>query len=173
MVDRFVVAARLAKIREYVALLRKIRGLADERHFVNDPLVYGNAERYLQLSIQAVLDISHHIVADRNLPLPADSRSLFELLARQKVISKAMSVKLAAMAGFRNILVHEYRDRSTSGLSGADHGCSRFRVVHSRGHAAVVRARKLKAAGYRRRTRTVCPPATSVWPASQGHGART
>ena len=43
-----------------------------------------------------------------NLPLPADSRSLFELLARQKVISKALSVKLAAMAGFRNILVHEY-----------------------------------------------------------------
>ena len=108
VVDRFVVAARVTKIREYVALLRKIRGLADERHFVNDPLIYGNAERYLQLAIQAVLDISHHIVADSDLPLPADSRSLFELLARQKVISKTLSVKLAAMAGFRNILVHEY-----------------------------------------------------------------
>ncbi len=108
VVDRFVVAARVTKVREYVALLRKIRGLADERHFVNDPLIYGNAERYLQLAIQAVLDISHHIVADRDLPLPADSRSLFELLARQKVISKALAVKLAAMAGFRNILVHEY-----------------------------------------------------------------
>jgi len=108
VVDRFVVAARVTKVREYVALLRKVRGLADERHFVNDPLIYGNAERYLQLAIQAVLDISHHIVADRDLPLPADSRSLFELLARQKVISKALAVKLAAMAGFRNILVHEY-----------------------------------------------------------------
>jgi uncharacterized protein YutE (UPF0331/DUF86 family) len=108
VVDQFVVAARVVKIREYVALLRKIRGLADERHFVNDPLIYGNAERYLQLAIQAVLDISHHIVADRDLPLPADSKSLFELLARQRVISKALSVKLAAMAGFRNILVHEY-----------------------------------------------------------------
>ncbi len=103
-----MVAARVTRIREYVALLRKVRGLADERHFVNDPLIYGNAERYLRLAIQAVLDISHHIVADRNLPLPADSQSLFELLVRQKVISKALSVKLAAMAGFRNILVHEY-----------------------------------------------------------------
>lgn len=108
MVDRFVVAARITKIREYVALLRKIRGLADERRFVGDPLIYGNAERYLQLAIQAVLDISHHIVADRNLPLPADSRSLFDLLARQQVVSKKLSVKLAAMAGFRNVLVHEY-----------------------------------------------------------------
>lgn len=108
VVDRFVVTARITKIREYVALLRKIRGLADERRFVSDPLIYGNAERYLQLAIQAVLDISHHIVADRNLPLPADSKSLFDLLARQKVVSKGLSVKLAAMAGLRNILVHEY-----------------------------------------------------------------
>ena len=108
MVDRFVVMARISKIREYVALLRRIRGLADERHFVSDPLIYGNAERYLQLAIQAVLDISHHIVADRNLPLPADSKSLFDLLARQKMVSRKLSVKLTAMAGFRNVLVHEY-----------------------------------------------------------------
>ena len=108
VVDRFVVTARITKIREYVALLRKIRGLADERRFVSDPLIYGNAERYLQLAIQAVLDISHHIVADRSLPLPADSKSLFDLLARQRVVSKGLSVKLAAMAGLRNILVHEY-----------------------------------------------------------------
>ena len=108
VVDRFVVTARITKVREYVALLRKIRGLADERRFVSDPLIYGNAERYLQLAIQAVLDISHHIVADRNLPLPADSKSHFDLLARQKVVSKKLAVKLTAMAGFRNVLVHEY-----------------------------------------------------------------
>ena len=108
MVDRYVLSARIAKIREYVALLRRIRGMADERRFMSDPLIYGNAERYLQLAIQAVLDISHHIVADRNLALPVDSKSLFDLLARQKVVSKSLSVKLASMAGFRNVLVHEY-----------------------------------------------------------------
>jgi uncharacterized protein YutE (UPF0331/DUF86 family) len=108
VVDRYVVRARIAKIREYVALLRKIRGLADERRFVSDPLVYGNAERYLQLAIQAVLDVSNHIVADMNLNLPADSKELFELLARRKVVSLRLSRKLALMAGFRNLLVHEY-----------------------------------------------------------------
>ena len=108
MVDRHVVQARIAKIREYVALLRKIRGLADERRFVGDPLVYGNAERYLQLTIQAVLDISNHIVADMNLSLPADSQDLFGLLARRKVLPVPLSKKLVSMAGFRNVLVHEY-----------------------------------------------------------------
>ena len=108
MVDRHVVRARIAKIRQYVALLRKIRGLANESAFVKDPLVYGNAERYLQLAIQAVLDIANHIVADMNLSLPGDNKELFELLARHKVLSTRLAKRLTPMAGFRNILVHEY-----------------------------------------------------------------
>ena len=108
LVDRYVVRARIAKIREYVALLRKIRRLADEAHFVKDPLIYGNAERYLQLAIQAVLDISNHVVADMKLNLPADNRELFDILAKHKVLSAPLSKKLTSMAGFRNILVHEY-----------------------------------------------------------------
>ena len=108
MVDRFVVDARIAKIRQYVALLRRIEGQSDQKTFVHDPLIYGNAERYLQLAIQCVLDISNHIVADLRLNLPADNKELFEILAAQKILSKALSVKLTSMAGFRNILVHEY-----------------------------------------------------------------
>ena len=108
MVDRHVVHARIAKIREYVALLRRIRGMADERQFVSDPLIYGNAERYLQLAIQAVLDISHHLVADMNMELPLDSAGLFAVLATRKLLPAALSKRLVSMAGFRNILVHEY-----------------------------------------------------------------
>ena len=108
MVDRYVVQTRMAKIREYVALLKRIRGLADERAFVRDPLIYGNAERYLQLAIQAVLDVSNHIVADMNLSLPADGGDLFSVLAKHKVLPVRLSKRLAPMAGFRNILVHEY-----------------------------------------------------------------
>jgi uncharacterized protein YutE (UPF0331/DUF86 family) len=108
LVDRYVVQARIAKIREYVALLRKIRDMADERRFVAEPLIYGNAERYLQLAIQAVLDIGNHVVADMNLGLPADSHELFTILAKRKVLSPRLSKKLVPMAGFRNLLVHEY-----------------------------------------------------------------
>jgi uncharacterized protein YutE (UPF0331/DUF86 family) len=108
LVDRYVVQARIAKIREYVALLRKIRRLADKRHFVKDPLIYGNAERYLQLTIQAVLDISHYLVADMKLNLPADSKELFSVLAMHKVLPVRLSKKLVSMAGFCNVLVHEY-----------------------------------------------------------------
>jgi uncharacterized protein YutE (UPF0331/DUF86 family) len=108
LVDRFIVDARIAKIRQYVALLRKIKGQSDEKTFVKDPLIYGNAERYLQLAIQCVLDISNHIAADLRLNLPSDNKELFEILAAHKILPKALSAKLTSMAGFRNILVHEY-----------------------------------------------------------------
>ena len=108
MVDRYVIDARIAKIREYVALLRKIYKQADEKSFIKDPLIHGNAERYLQLAIQSVLDISNHIVADMRLNLPADNQELFEMLATHKILPRPLSKKLTAMAGFRNILVHEY-----------------------------------------------------------------
>jgi uncharacterized protein YutE (UPF0331/DUF86 family) len=108
LVDRHVVQARMAKMREYVALLRKIRRMADEPAFVKDPLIYGNAERYLQLAIQGVLDISNHIVADMKLRLPTDSKELFALLATHKVLPVTLSKKLVSMAGFRNVLVHDY-----------------------------------------------------------------
>jgi uncharacterized protein YutE (UPF0331/DUF86 family) len=110
VVDRHVIRARIAKIREYVALLRKIRGMADERRFASDPLIYGNAERYLQLAIQAVLDVSNHIVADLGANLPADNTELFDLLAKRKIVPARLARKLAPMAGFRNLLVHEYME---------------------------------------------------------------
>ena len=43
-----------------------------------------------------------------NLNLPADSKELFTLLAKHKVLSVPLSKRLAPMAGFRNILLHEY-----------------------------------------------------------------
>lgn len=73
MVDRYVATARIAKIHEYVVLLRRIRSMADERRFASGPLVHGYAERYLQLAIQAVLDISHHLCSAATVP---DSRSI-------------------------------------------------------------------------------------------------
>jgi uncharacterized protein YutE (UPF0331/DUF86 family) len=60
------------------------------------------------LAIQCVLDISNHIIADMRLNLPSDNKELFAMLAKHKIVSAALSRKLTSMAGFRNILVHEY-----------------------------------------------------------------
>jgi uncharacterized protein YutE (UPF0331/DUF86 family) len=68
LTDPVLIAKRLSKLREYVSLLRILRNHPQE-DFINDPFVIGNVERYLQLAIQAVLDICNHIVADDRLGL--------------------------------------------------------------------------------------------------------
>lgn len=66
-----------------------------------------------------MLDISNHVVSDMNLSLPADSKELFDLLATHKILSARLSERLAPMAGFRNILAHEYLEIDRHRLSRA------------------------------------------------------
>lgn len=64
-----------------------------------------NLQRACELSI----DIANHLIKNRKLGLPQDSRDSFELLRRAGLIGEPMTRALQAMVGFRNILVHEYR----------------------------------------------------------------
>jgi uncharacterized protein YutE (UPF0331/DUF86 family) len=59
-------------------------------------------------TIQCVLDISNHVIADLRLNLPADNKGLFEMLVDHKILGKMLAKRLTAMAGFRDILVQEY-----------------------------------------------------------------
>ncbi len=63
---------------------------------------------YLHLSIEAVLDISHHLIKDLKLRAPSDYADNFQILYEAKVIPKRFSEKLVKMARFRNLLVHDY-----------------------------------------------------------------
>jgi uncharacterized protein YutE (UPF0331/DUF86 family) len=107
LVKREVVAARLERLREYLAALKTIRR-RDLKTFVDDALVHGAAERYLQLTIECVLDIGNHIIADRNLRKPGTYAEIFEVLAENKIITRKLLKELEGMAAFRNILVHDY-----------------------------------------------------------------
>lgn len=100
---------RLNKLREYVGLLKTIRREPRER-FTTEPLVYGNAERYLQLAIQCVLDIGNHILADRKLREPQEYRDIIKTLGEHSVIPPDLAKRLLPLVGLRNILVHDYLD---------------------------------------------------------------
>jgi len=65
-------------------------------------------ERLLQVSIEAVIDICHLLVAGLRLGIAAEEDDLFEKLKGAGIISGEMAEVLKEMKGFRNILVHEY-----------------------------------------------------------------
>ena len=63
MVRPEVIRRRLDQLGRYLEILDHYRGY-DLASFTSDPERYGSAERFLQLAIEATLDVGTHIVAD-------------------------------------------------------------------------------------------------------------
>jgi uncharacterized protein YutE (UPF0331/DUF86 family) len=102
-----IVSKRLAKLREYIELLKRLRSEPKER-FLDDPFVYGNAERYTQLAIQVALDIGSHVIADDKLGNVSEYRDIVRILGEARYLPSPLVQRLLPLAGLRNILVHDY-----------------------------------------------------------------
>lgn len=107
MVDHQIVISRLERLKGYVKLLQRVKKLGLNR-FKEDPFIQGATERYLHLSIECLLDIGNHVISDGRFRKPETYGEIFEVLAEEGVISKAMLRRLDGMAAFRNLLVHDY-----------------------------------------------------------------
>jgi uncharacterized protein YutE (UPF0331/DUF86 family) len=58
---------------------------------------------------EMVIDLANHTIKKEKLGIPTSSAESFYLLARKGIISLELEKKMAAMVGFRNIAVHEYK----------------------------------------------------------------
>jgi len=93
VVDRNIILARVTTIRESVRRLVALAALS-ERAFRADADACAIAERHLQVAIQSVIDIGNHVVADLDLGTATDYKEIFVLLAKHRIISKALAEKL-------------------------------------------------------------------------------
>lgn len=109
MVDPEAVRRRLGEIDERIGRLRLIEALGADV-FLSTPSMQAEAERHLQLAIQAAIDIAVHLIAEDSARTPEDYGSAFLLLADGDVIDESLAARLRAAAGLRNILVHAYLD---------------------------------------------------------------
>lgn len=107
MIDEEIVTARIAKIREYANLLARLLQVS-KREFVQEPAYYLQAERLLEVMIQAMLDIGNHLIAGLLLKKPQDYRQVFDILAQNGILPKELLSRVRALVGLRNLLVHEY-----------------------------------------------------------------
>jgi uncharacterized protein YutE (UPF0331/DUF86 family) len=107
LVKKAIIAARLERLRQYLKTLREVEKFGQER-FKTDPFIHGTAERYLHLTIECLLDIGNHIIADHGYQKPESYGEIFEILAKNNIISHELLQELSGMAAFRNVLVHDY-----------------------------------------------------------------
>ncbi len=102
---------KLSKLEEYLEYLNQLRSeVKSEEDFVNDFHLFGNTEHYLQLSIQAILDISHLISSALDLERADNNYAVIDILNRNNIIDDDLREKLSKMIGMRNILVHGYEE---------------------------------------------------------------
>ncbi len=67
-------------------------------------------ERNFQIAIEAAIDISEMIISEEGAKMPETYGEAFLRLGEMGVIPRDFSTQLAQMAGFRNILVHQYSE---------------------------------------------------------------
>ena len=105
MTDADLIDKKLAYIGTCV---QQLRTHARPELIATDLVQERFVEHTLQLAIQAVVDVASHIVSDGQLGEPATNGELFDLLVGASWIADAQRLPLRQMAGFRNVLVHEY-----------------------------------------------------------------
>lgn len=64
----------------------------------------------IQRACECSIDLAMHIVSEKKLGIPQNSRDAFEVLEANNIIDKTLSSKLKPMVGFRNIAVHDYQN---------------------------------------------------------------
>ena len=107
MIEKEIIESRLHKLSYYLRILNDLRKIKAEK-FINDPKIYGSAERFLHLAIECTLDIGNHIISFKQFRRPNDYREIFTILGEQKILPKELVSELEKMAQFRNRLVHVY-----------------------------------------------------------------
>jgi len=62
----------------------------------------------IQRAIQQVIDLGAYLIKKHQFTIPKSSREIFEILEKNGIIDKNLSLNLQKMTGFRNIAIHEY-----------------------------------------------------------------
>ncbi len=101
-----VIRKRLNKVDEYLRILYTLQAYS-LAEFLSEPERYGSAERFLYLSIEALLDIGNHIIADLALGTVNCYSDIPAILAENGYMDAELQELWIQMIGFHNILVHD------------------------------------------------------------------
>ena len=82
----------------------------NEKDFLSDKKNPPYVESYLRKSLEAVFDIGRHILAKSYGFKEIEYKTIARELGNRKIISEELSEVLIKMAGYRNRMVHFYRE---------------------------------------------------------------
>ncbi|MGH9320764.1 MAG: type VII toxin-antitoxin system HepT family RNase toxin [Vicinamibacteria bacterium] len=106
MVDKTVLANKIASVRDAVARIRAVLP-PDVESFEADRTVREVVVLNLFVALQECVALAAHRLADSGAGVPAGYRELFLALAQDGVLDASLAQRLAAASGLRNLVAHQ------------------------------------------------------------------
>ncbi|MCM8779319.1 MAG: DUF86 domain-containing protein [Candidatus Omnitrophica bacterium] len=107
MIDEETINEKLESLKEYVGYLKGYQKSSLEQ-LKTDHTLQGAVRYYFQLASECIIDISEIIISSLGLKRPDTAQESIEVLGAQGILPQEFSIRISKIAGFRNILVHEY-----------------------------------------------------------------
>ncbi|MGQ0624554.1 MAG: type VII toxin-antitoxin system HepT family RNase toxin [Sporichthyaceae bacterium] len=107
MVDHEIVVRRVRELGRRITALREVMARG-ETVFLADVNLQAQAERHLQVGLQAAIDVALHIVSADTDQTPQDYASSMRILSEIGVLEVDLAERLRRAVGLRNLLVHAY-----------------------------------------------------------------
>jgi uncharacterized protein YutE (UPF0331/DUF86 family) len=107
VIDKELVTRKIVLIAEDLKPLGQLasRAVADYIASTTDEVL---AERYLERIIGRMIDINYHVLTESGQPPPRDYYESFTALATVGMLDRDFATRIAACAGLRNRIAHEY-----------------------------------------------------------------
>ena len=107
MIDKELVTRKVLLVTEDLRALGPLaaKPVAEYLASATDEVL---AERYLERIIGRMIDINYHVLTESGQPPPPDYYQSFTALATIGMLDQAFAKRIAACAGLRNRITHEY-----------------------------------------------------------------
>ena len=107
MVDKTVLATKVAAVHDAVARIREVRPASVEE-FLAQRTTREVITLNIFVAVQESIALATHWLADAGWEVPQTHGDVFAALAAHGVIDLALAERLRAAAGLRNLIAHQY-----------------------------------------------------------------
>ena len=107
MIDAGRLRALLDRLTTELSHLERLAQLPDDELMSDGDRIAAVKYRFI-VAIETCIDAGNHIIASEGLRAPSDYSDVFAVLAEAGFVPAELAPRLALMARFRNLLVHEY-----------------------------------------------------------------
>jgi len=109
MVEKALVQEKIQHIEQNIGKLELLAALPKET-FLEHFYYIESGKHLLQVTIEAMLDICHHIIARKRYRTPDNYADAFVILIEEGILPESKKNTFISMAKFRNRVVHLYHE---------------------------------------------------------------